>query len=56
MNPLIAKPFLKWAGGKSQLIAEIQKAILNEFISQKFTYVLPFIRSGEVLFKNNYQI
>ena len=56
MNPLIAKPFLKWAGGKTQLIAEIQKAILNEFISQKFTYVVPFIRSGKVLFKNNYQI
>lgn len=55
MNPPIAKPFLKWAGGKTQLIAEIRKAILNEFISQKFTYLVPFVRSGQVLFKNNYQ-
>ncbi|WP_296685508.1 DNA adenine methylase [Flavobacterium sp.] len=45
-----AKPFLKWAGGKTQLITDIQKALPKEFISQKFTYVEPFVGSGAVLF------
>lgn len=45
-----AKPFLKWAGGKNQLINDIEKALPNEFISQKFTYVEPFVGSGAVLF------
>jgi len=45
-----AKPFLKWAGGKSQLITDIEKALPKEFISQKFTYVEPFVGSGAVLF------
>ena len=45
-----AKPFLKWAGGKTQLINDIQKAIPNEFTTQKFTYLEPFVGSGAVLF------
>lgn len=45
-----AKPFLKWAGGKTQLITDIQKALPTEFISQKFTYVEPFVGSGAILF------
>lgn len=47
---MLAKPFLKWAGGKSQLITDIEKALPKEFISQKFTYVEPFVGSGAVLF------
>ena len=45
-----AKPFLKWAGGKTQLITDIEKALPREFTSQKFTYVEPFVGSGAVLF------
>lgn len=45
-----AKPFLKWAGGKTQLITDIEKALPKEFINQKFTYVEPFVGSGAVLF------
>ena len=45
-----AKPFLKWAGGKTQLINDIEKALPKEFISQKFTYVEPFVGSGAILF------
>ncbi|APA00219.1 DNA adenine methylase [Flavobacterium commune] len=45
-----AKPFLKWAGGKTQLINDIQKALPKEFITQKFTYVEPFVGSGAVMF------
>lgn len=52
-----AKPFLKWAGGKTQLITDIQKALPTDFISQKFTYVEPFVGSGAILFwiLNNFQ-
>ncbi len=45
-----AKPFLKLAGGKSQLITDIEKALPKEFISQKFTYIEPFVGSGAILF------
>lgn len=48
-NPL-PKPFLKWAGGKTQLIPEIEKRLPSKIRSDKFTYVEPFIGSGAVLF------
>jgi DNA adenine methylase len=46
----IAKPFLKWAGGKTQLIAQIEKALPFEIINKKFTYIEPFVGSGAILF------
>lgn len=45
-----AKPFLKWAGGKSQLINDIEKAFPNDISNKKFTYIEPFVGSGAVLF------
>ena len=51
------KPIIKWVGGKSQLLHEIEKR-LPSFIVKKeqFNYVEPFIGSGAVLFHllNNY--
>ena len=46
----IAKPFLKWAGGKTQLIGEIEKNLPIEIIDNKFTYLEPFVGSGAILF------
>lgn len=46
----IAKPFLKWAGGKTQLINDIEKALPKDISRDKFTYIEPFVGSGAVLF------
>lgn len=49
MKLKVAKPFLKWAGGKSQLIPEIKNNLPKNF-SQKHIYIEPFIGSGAALF------
>ncbi|HRX29728.1 MAG TPA: DNA adenine methylase [Saprospiraceae bacterium] len=53
----IAKPFLKWAGGKTQLINDIEKVLPKDIFSDKFIYIEPFVGSGAVLFwmLNNFQ-
>ncbi len=45
-----AKPFLKWAGGKTQLISDIERALPTDIIRTYFTYIEPFVGSGAVLF------
>jgi DNA adenine methylase len=50
MTDKIAKPFLKWAGGKTQLINDIEKVMPKNISSNKFTYIEPFVGSGAVLF------
>jgi DNA adenine methylase len=50
MTDKIAKPFLKWAGGKTQLINDIEKALPKDISKNKFTYIEPFVGSGAVLF------
>ena len=45
-----AKPFLKWAGGKTQLIHQIQEQIPQNIIKNPFTFIEPFVGSGAVLF------
>jgi DNA adenine methylase len=56
MERMKAKPFLKWAGGKSQLIDTIDKMLPKEIAGNKFTYIEPFVGGGAVLFwvLNNY--
>lgn len=46
----VAKPFLKWAGGKTQLINDIQKVLPKNIYDENFTYIEPFVGSGAVLF------
>ena len=50
MNNKIAKPFLKWAGGKTQLVNDIKKALPKNLDENKFTYIEPFVGSGAMLF------
>jgi len=46
-----AKPFLKWAGGKGQLLAEIDKRLPTELRNGQIdTYVEPFVGGGAVFF------
>ncbi len=47
-NPLV-KPFVKWAGGKRQLLSEIQKHVPKRFGS--YTYYEPFVGGGAVFFE-----
>jgi DNA adenine methylase len=46
-----ATPFLKWAGGKRQLLAAIEQS-LPDFIKlgRRFNYIEPFVGGGAVLF------
>jgi DNA adenine methylase len=50
MTDRIAKPFLKWAGGKTQLINDIENVLPKNIYKDKFTYIEPFVGSGAVLF------
>jgi DNA adenine methylase len=54
----IAKPFVKWAGGKGQLLNEIRKKYPAELGGCINKYAEPFIGGGAVLFDvlNNYAI
>jgi DNA adenine methylase len=46
-NPLL-KPYLKWAGGKRQLLPEIRKYLPKNI--NNLTYYEPFVGAGAVLF------
>lgn len=44
------KPFVKWVGGKKQLLDELTK-IVNENFKNYETYIEPFVGGGALLFK-----
>lgn len=55
---MTGKPFIKWAGGKSQLLADIQKNYPSGFGKSVNRYCEPFVGGGAVLFDvlSNYDV
>ena len=46
-----AKPFLKWAGGKTQLLPIIDSFLPKSFQKENnITYIEPFVGGGAMLF------
>ena len=45
-----AKPFLKWVGGKGQLLTQLEAALPISLYNNDFTYVEPFVGGGAMLF------
>ena len=45
------KPFIKWVGGKTQLIDSIENTLPKDFETrQDLTYIEPFVGGGAILF------
>ncbi len=53
-----AKPFLKWAGGKRQLLEDLEDRIPDMIKNQEFNYVEPFLGGGAMFFflERNYNL
>lgn len=50
MRKIAAKPFLKWAGGKTQLLGQLTPYLPQRVTRKKFTYVEPCVGAGAVFF------
>lgn len=51
MNNIKAKPFVKWVGGKGQLLEQLEALLPHDFDSWKnVTYIEPFVGGGAMLF------
>ena len=51
MKTRSAKPFVKWVGGKTQLLDEVKKTLPRDLCLKKnFTYIESFVGGGAVLF------
>lgn len=48
-NKTIAKPFLKWAGGKTQLLSDIESNLPEDIKTKNYTFIEPFIGGGSVM-------
>ncbi len=46
----IAKPFLKWVGGKGQLLSQFEEVLPSQLYDEKFIYIEPFVGGGAMLF------
>ena len=45
-----AKPFLKWAGGKSQILSQLCEQLPDRISNEPFVYIEPFVGGGAMLF------
>lgn len=43
-----AKPFIKWVGGKGQLLQQLEAKLPRELYDETFTYVEPFVGGGAI--------
>lgn len=51
MKKIVAKPFVKWVGGKTQLLEEVRRSLPNDLhMRTDVVYVEPFVGGGAVLF------
>lgn len=51
MSMVGAKPFIKWVGGKSQLISQLEALLPSDFRKwEEVTYIEPFVGGGAMLF------
>lgn len=46
----IAKPFVKWVGGKGQLLSQLENHMPKDLYEYEFTYIEPFVGGGAMLF------
>lgn len=44
------KPFIKWVGGKGQLLQQLEPQLPHELYDEEFTYIEPFVGGGAMLF------
>lgn len=44
------KPFLKWSGGKGQLLPQLDALLPNRLDERVFTYIELFVDGGAMLF------
>ena len=45
-----SKPFLKWAGGKGQLLSQLSEHLPERICKEPFTYIESFVGGGAMLF------
>lgn len=45
-----AKPFMKWAGGKGQLLSQLDDYLPARLQTEQFTYIEPFVGGGAMFF------
>lgn len=45
-----AKPFIKWVGGKGQLLQQLERQLPTDLHAEEFTYIEPFVGGGAMLF------
>ena len=48
-NTTVVKPFLKWAGGKGQLLTQLDDYLPQQLDGRPFTYVESFVGGGAML-------
>lgn len=45
-----AKPFIKWVGGKGQLLSQLETLLPLDLYGEEFSYIEPFVGGGAMLF------